>query len=260
MLTKELGRKVQLVGDDLFVTSTERLGARHGNGHRQCDPDQGESDRHAVGDARCHRDGAKGILRRRGLPSFGRKRRCVHRRSRRCDKRRAIKTGSMSRTDRVAKYNQLLRIAEELGDEGIYPGLKAFPEALTGAVCLTSRLRRVLGGFRVIAALLALALLLQSSTVVPGAVSGQLRTVDGVPAVNVRVVAIAVPPGNGTPGQSPNYFDLAAPTDRTLTDNEGKLSSSGDRAGPLLHPGWCSSTGYVLSRCRGHTRGDDHQR
>ena len=38
-----------------------------------------------------------------------------------------IKTGSMSRTDRIAKYNQLLRIAEELGTEGIYPGVKAFP-------------------------------------------------------------------------------------------------------------------------------------
>ncbi len=33
-----------------------------------------------------------------------------------------IKTGSASRTDRVAKYNQLLRIAEELGDTALYPG------------------------------------------------------------------------------------------------------------------------------------------
>ena len=37
-----------------------------------------------------------------------------------------IKTGSMSRTDRIAKYNQLLRIAEKLGDEAIYPGMAAF--------------------------------------------------------------------------------------------------------------------------------------
>jgi enolase len=37
-----------------------------------------------------------------------------------------IKTGSISRTERVAKYNQLLRINEELGDKAIYPGLKAF--------------------------------------------------------------------------------------------------------------------------------------
>jgi enolase len=38
-----------------------------------------------------------------------------------------IKTGSLSRTDRVAKYNQLLRIAEELGDQASYAGRSAFP-------------------------------------------------------------------------------------------------------------------------------------
>ena len=38
-----------------------------------------------------------------------------------------IKTGAPSRTDRVAKYNQLLRIEEELGDRGVYPGWEAFP-------------------------------------------------------------------------------------------------------------------------------------
>ena len=37
-----------------------------------------------------------------------------------------IKTGSLSRTDRVAKYNRLLRIEEELGDSAVYPGLAAF--------------------------------------------------------------------------------------------------------------------------------------
>ena len=37
-----------------------------------------------------------------------------------------IKTGSASRTDRIAKYNQLLRIEEELGDEAIFEGLRAF--------------------------------------------------------------------------------------------------------------------------------------
>lgn len=37
-----------------------------------------------------------------------------------------IKTGSASRTDRMAKYNQLLRIEEELGDQAEYLGLKAF--------------------------------------------------------------------------------------------------------------------------------------
>ena len=37
-----------------------------------------------------------------------------------------IKTGAPSRSERVAKYNQLLRIEEELGDSAVYPGIKAF--------------------------------------------------------------------------------------------------------------------------------------
>ena len=37
-----------------------------------------------------------------------------------------IKTGSMSRTDRIAKYNQLLRIEDELGSAAQYPGMKTF--------------------------------------------------------------------------------------------------------------------------------------
>ena len=37
-----------------------------------------------------------------------------------------IKTGSLSRSDRLAKYNRLLRIEEELGDEAVYPGINSF--------------------------------------------------------------------------------------------------------------------------------------
>jgi enolase len=40
-----------------------------------------------------------------------------------------IKTGAPARSDRVAKYNQLLRIEEQLGHEATYPGLAAFPRA-----------------------------------------------------------------------------------------------------------------------------------
>jgi len=40
-----------------------------------------------------------------------------------------IKTGSLSRSDRVAKYNQLLRIEEELGTNAVYPGKKVFRQA-----------------------------------------------------------------------------------------------------------------------------------
>jgi len=76
----------------------------------------------------------------------------------------------------------------------------------------------------VIASVLALSLLLQGATpIIPGAVSGHLETVDGIPAVAVRVVAVAVPRGNGNAGDSLNYFELASPTDRTLTDNEGNF-------------------------------------
>jgi enolase len=41
-----------------------------------------------------------------------------------------IKTGAPSRTDRVAKYNQLLRIEEELGERAVYPGWSVFPRSL----------------------------------------------------------------------------------------------------------------------------------
>ena len=73
-----------------------------------------------------------------------------------------------------------------------------------------------------IAAVLALSLLLQDSR---GAVSGQLRTIDGVPAVNVRVVMIPAPTGSNTVDDSLNYFEpyFELPPDHTLTDNDGNF-------------------------------------
>jgi enolase len=128
ILTKELGRKVQLVGDDLFVTNTERLGRGMGMGVANAilikvnqigtlseTLDAIEMARKAsYGVVISHRSGESEdafIADLAVATNAGQ-----------------IKTGSMSRTDRVAKYNQLLRIAEELGDEGIYPGPKAFPK------------------------------------------------------------------------------------------------------------------------------------
>ena len=73
-----------------------------------------------------------------------------------------------------------------------------------------------------IAGILTLLLLLQDGFV-PGAVTGHLDSIDGVPAVATRVVAIAVPRGLGTANDSLNYFELAAPVDKTLTDNEGNF-------------------------------------
>ena len=127
-LTKELGRKVQLVGDDLFVTSTERLGRGMGMGIANAiliKVNQIGTISETLDAIEMARKASYGVV-------------ISHRSGESEDAFIAdlavatnagqIKTGSMSRTDRVAKYNQLLRIAEELGDEGIYPGVKAFPK------------------------------------------------------------------------------------------------------------------------------------
>lgn len=126
-LTRELGRKVQLVGDDLFVTSTERLARGMGMG---------------VGNAILIKVNQIGTL-SETLDAIEMARKAgygvviSHRSGESEDTFIAdlavatnagqIKTGSMSRTDRVAKYNQLLRISEELGPDGAYLGAAVFP-------------------------------------------------------------------------------------------------------------------------------------
>ena len=117
---------VQLVGDDLFVTNTERLrrgiDARRG----QLDPGQGEPDRDADRDARGRADRpARPATRRHVAPSGETEDTTI------ADLAVAtgcgqIKTGAPSRSDRVAKYNQLLRIEEALGADASYPGRSAF--------------------------------------------------------------------------------------------------------------------------------------
>ena len=121
-LTDLIGTKCQLVGDDLFVTNVTRLARRHQEGPRQFDPGQGQPDRHADRDAGRRRDGAQG-----GYTAV-----MSHRSGETEDSTIAdlavatncgqIKTGSLARSDRTAKYNQLLRIEEELGDQAIYAG------------------------------------------------------------------------------------------------------------------------------------------
>ena len=81
-LTKALGKRVQLVGDDLFVTNTERLKDGHREGRRQQRPHQGEPDRHAHRDARGDRDGPPGRLDDDHLAPLGRDRGHLHRRPR----------------------------------------------------------------------------------------------------------------------------------------------------------------------------------
>jgi enolase len=129
VLTERLGERVQLVGDDVFVTNPEilqrgidagianailvkvnqigtltetletiELARRHGYGvvisHRS-----GETEDATIADIAVATNAGQ------------------------------IKTGSLSRTDRIAKYNQLLRIEEELGDRATYPGWGAFPRS-----------------------------------------------------------------------------------------------------------------------------------
>ena len=126
MLTKALGSKMQLVGDDLFVTNTQRLkqGIESGIGNSiLIKVNQiGTLTETLDAIAMANRAGYTAII--------------SHRSGETEDTTIAdlavalnagqIKSGAPSRSDRVAKYNQLLRIEEELGDRAQYPGKAAF--------------------------------------------------------------------------------------------------------------------------------------
>jgi enolase len=128
-MTERLGDRLQLVGDDLFVTNVERL---------QRGLDEGVANAillkvNQIGTLTETLEAIE-LARSHGYA-------CVmsHRSGETEDTTIAdlavatgvgqIKTGAPSRTDRVAKYNQLLRIEEELGDAAVYPGWDAFPRA-----------------------------------------------------------------------------------------------------------------------------------
>lgn len=124
-LTEQLGKKIQLVGDDLFVTNTERLskGIEEGAGNSIL------IKVNQIGTVSETLD-AIDLARRNGYTAV-----ISHRSGETEDTFIAdlavatgvgqIKTGSASRTDRIAKYNQLLRIEEELGPAARFPGLEA---------------------------------------------------------------------------------------------------------------------------------------
>ena len=125
-LTERIGDRIQLVGDDLFVTNTERLQRGIDERRGELDPRQGQPDRHADRDARRDPHRARRRLHRGDVAPLGRDRgRTI------ADLAVAtgcgqIKTGAPSRSDRVAKYNQLLRIEEALGADATYPGRSVF--------------------------------------------------------------------------------------------------------------------------------------
>src|SRR6187200_707819 len=128
-LTDRLGGRVQLVGDDLFVTNVEFL--RRGIAERVANAilvkvnQIGTLTETLDAVELAHRNGYRAVV--------------SHRSGETEDATIAdlavatnagqIKTGAPTRSDRVAKYNQLLRIEEELGGEARYPGWDAFPRA-----------------------------------------------------------------------------------------------------------------------------------
>ena len=126
VITKELGDKVQLVGDDLFVTNTERLskGIEMGCGNSIL------IKLNQIGSVSETLEAIK-MAHKAGYTAIS-----SHRSGETADTTIAdlavalntcqIKTGAPSRSERVAKYNQLLRIEEELGDSAVYPQMKAF--------------------------------------------------------------------------------------------------------------------------------------
>jgi len=125
-LTKAIGHKVQIVGDDLFVTNTKRL-------QRGIEMEAANSiliKVNQIGSLTETIDSVQ-LATRNGFTSV-----MSHRSGETEDTTIAdlavalntgqIKTGSASRSDRIAKYNQLLRIEEELGDSAFYPGRTLF--------------------------------------------------------------------------------------------------------------------------------------
>jgi len=122
LLTKQLGSKVQLVGDDLFVTNTERL-------QRGIDEDIANSILIKVNQIGTMTETIEAIrlAARHGYTSIASHRSGETEDSTIADLAVAmstgqIKTGSASRSDRMAKYNQLLRIEEQLGEAAQYGG------------------------------------------------------------------------------------------------------------------------------------------
>ncbi len=128
-LTELLGERVQLVGDDLFVTSTTRLREGFERGVANSilvKVNQIGTLTETIEAVRlAHDNGYTAVM--------------SHRSGETEDATIAdlavalgtgqIKTGAPARSDRVAKYNQLLRIEEELGDKAVYPGWSAFPRS-----------------------------------------------------------------------------------------------------------------------------------
>ena len=126
IFTKELGGRVQLVGDDLFVTNTERLEKGIDNGCANSILIKlnqiGSVSETLEAIKMAHKAGYTAISSHRSGETEDTTIADLAVALNTCQ----IKTGAPSRSERVAKYNQLLRIEEELGESAVYPGIKAF--------------------------------------------------------------------------------------------------------------------------------------
>ncbi|MCI8508354.1 MAG: phosphopyruvate hydratase [Lachnospiraceae bacterium] len=126
LLTEELGDRVQLVGDDLFVTNTERLqkGIIQGAGNSILIKlnQIGSVSETLEAIKMAHKAGYTAISSHRSGETEDTTIADLAVALNTCQ----IKTGAPSRTERVAKYNQLLRIEENLGKSAVYPGMQAF--------------------------------------------------------------------------------------------------------------------------------------
>ncbi len=133
VMTRELGAKVQIVGDDIFVTNPKIL-------KRGIDEHVANSILIKLNQIGTLTETLETIAMARAA---GYTAVISHRSGETEDTTLAdlavatgtgqMKTGSMSRSERIAKYNRLLRIAEELGPRAVYPGISAFPLSAKGA-------------------------------------------------------------------------------------------------------------------------------
>jgi enolase len=126
-MTAQLGSKIQIVGDDLFVTNPERLAKGIGLGTANAllvKVNQiGTLTETIDAVSLAHRSGYRSMMSHRSgetedttIADLAVALECGQ-----------IKTGAPARSERVAKYNQLLRIEEELSDSALYAGREAFP-------------------------------------------------------------------------------------------------------------------------------------
>ena len=126
LMTKRLGHKIQIVGDDLFVTNTERLakGIQLGAGNAILIKlnQIGSVSETLEAIKMAHKAGYTAISSHRSGETEDTTIADLAVALNTCQ----IKTGAPSRSERVAKYNQLLRIEEELGESAVYPGMNAF--------------------------------------------------------------------------------------------------------------------------------------